>query len=160
MRPSSAAIIEFRPSLEKKKSLREGLVPSFLPLVAPLVLTSELAVKAGDDLADGLGGTSAGGDDVSAGRATTTPVLGGGAVDGLLGGSGSVDGGHETLKEAELVVDDLGEGSQALGKGKICLTQNSARMLTADFVVGAREKRWKLTLVVQLALETTWTLGS
>ena len=75
----------------------------------------ELAVKRGDDLADGLGGAGAAGDDVLGSSAATAPVLGRGAVDGLLGGGVGVDGGHETLNDAEVVVDDLGEGSQAVG---------------------------------------------
>lgn len=75
----------------------------------------ELAVELRDDLADSLGGTSAGGDDVLGSATATSPVLGGGTIDGLLGGSVGVDSGHETLNDAELVVDDLGEGSQAVG---------------------------------------------
>jgi hypothetical protein len=38
-----------------------------------------------------------------------------GSVDGLLGGGGGVDGGHQTLDNLEVVVDDLGEGRQAVG---------------------------------------------
>jgi hypothetical protein len=76
---------------------------------------SELAVELRDDLADSLGGTSAAGDDVLSSTTATTPVLGGGTIDGLLGGSVGVDGGHETLNDTELVVDDLGEGGQAVG---------------------------------------------
>lgn len=77
--------------------------------------TGELAVEGGDDLADSLGGTGGGGDDVLGRSTATTPVLGGGSVDDLLGSSVGVDGGHETLDDTELVVDDLGEGSQAVG---------------------------------------------
>ena len=77
--------------------------------------TGELAVQLGDDLADGLGGTGRRGDDVVASGTATTPVLLGGTVDGLLSGSDGVDGGHETLLEAELVVDDLGERGKAVG---------------------------------------------
>ena len=75
----------------------------------------QLAVKLGDDLADSLGGTGAAGDDVLGSTTTTAPVLGGGAIDGLLGGSVGVDGRHQTLNDAELVVDNLGKGSQAVG---------------------------------------------
>lgn len=75
----------------------------------------ELAVERGDDLADGLGGTGGGGDDVLGSSAATAPVLAGGTVDGLLGGGVGVDGGHETLNDGVLVVDDLGEGSKAVG---------------------------------------------
>ena len=77
--------------------------------------TGELAVELGDDLADSLGGTGAAGDDVLGSTTSTSPVLGGGTIDGLLGGGVGVDGGHESLSDAELVVDDLGEGSQAVG---------------------------------------------
>lgn len=77
--------------------------------------TGELAVKLGDDLADGLGGTGAAGDDVLGSSTATAPVLAGGTVDGLLGGGVGVDGGHETLNDTELVVDDLGERSKAVG---------------------------------------------
>lgn len=77
--------------------------------------TGELAVERGDDLADGLGGTGGAGDDVLGRSAATTPVLSGRTVDGLLGSGVGVDGGHQTLNETELVVDDLGKGSQAVG---------------------------------------------
>ena len=75
----------------------------------------KLAVQLRDDLADGLGGTGRRGDDVVASGTATTPVLLGGTVDGLLGGGDGVDGGHKTLLEAELVVDNLGERGKAVG---------------------------------------------
>lgn len=77
--------------------------------------TGELAVEGGDDLADGLGGAGGGGNDVLGCSTATTPVLGGGSIDNLLGSGVGVNGGHETLNDTELVVDDLGEGSQAVG---------------------------------------------
>lgn len=76
---------------------------------------SKLAIEGWDDLADGLGGTGAAGNDVLSSSSASTPVLGGGTIDGLLGSSVGVDGGHETLNDTELVVDDLGERSQAVG---------------------------------------------
>lgn len=76
---------------------------------------SELAVELRNDLADSLGGTSAGGDDVLGSATATSPVLGGRTINGLLGSSVGVDGGHETLNDTKLVVDDLGERSQAVG---------------------------------------------
>jgi hypothetical protein len=36
-------------------------------------------------------------------------------INGLLGGSDGVNGGHQTLNDFEVVVDDLGKGSQAVG---------------------------------------------
>lgn len=41
--------------------------------------------------------------------------LEGRTIDGWLGGGGGVDGGHKTLLDAEVVVDDLGKRSQAVG---------------------------------------------
>ena len=77
--------------------------------------TGQLSVQGGDDLADGLGGTGGGGDDVGTSTTAAAPVLTGGSVNGLLGGGGGVDGGHQGLGDAEVVVDDLGEGGQAVG---------------------------------------------
>lgn len=76
---------------------------------------SQLAVKSGDDLADSLGSAGAARDDVLGSSAATTPVLGGGAVDSLLSSSVGVNGGHKTLDDGELVVENLGERSQAVG---------------------------------------------
>lgn len=75
----------------------------------------ELAVEGWDDLSDGLGGTGGGRNDVLGRGAASTPVLGRWTIDGLLGGGVGVDGGHETLDDGELVVDDLGKRSQAVG---------------------------------------------
>jgi hypothetical protein len=75
----------------------------------------ELAVELGDDLAHGLGGAGGRGDDVVASGTAPAPVLLGGTVDGLLSGGDGVDGGHEALLEAELIVHDLGQGSEAVG---------------------------------------------
>lgn len=77
--------------------------------------TGELTLESGDDLGDSLSGTGAAGDDVGSSGTATTPVLSGGTVNGLLGGSVGVDSGHETLNDTELIVDDLGERSQAVG---------------------------------------------
>ena len=77
--------------------------------------TGQLAVQVGDDLADSLGGTSGAGDDVLGSSTATSPVLGGRSIDNLLGSGVRVDGGHETLNDTVLVVDDLGKGSKAVG---------------------------------------------
>ena len=69
-----------------------------------------LAVELGDDAADGLGGTRGGGDDIVENGAAGAPVAAAAGVDRLLLGGGGVDGGHERLLDAELVVDDLGKG--------------------------------------------------
>lgn len=77
--------------------------------------TGQLAVEFGDDLADSLGGTGGGRDDVGAGTSTTSPVLVGRTIDGLLGSGGGVNGGHQTLDDSVLVVQDLDQRSQTVG---------------------------------------------
>ena len=76
--------------------------------------TGQLAVERGDDLPDGLGGAGGGGDDVARGRAAAAPVLQGRAVHGLLRGGDGVHGGHQAILDAEAVVQDLGDGGQAV----------------------------------------------
>lgn len=99
-------------------------------------------VQLGDDLADSLGSAGGGGDDVLAGAAAVSPQLARGAVHGLLSGGDGVNcalGGrgqrisvcsrrrrhpawlrgrlrphHQALNDSEVVVDDLGQGSQAV----------------------------------------------
>lgn len=75
----------------------------------------QLAIEFRDDLADSLGGAGGGGDDVLGSATTTTPVLGGRSVDGLLCGGGGVDGGHETLHDLEVLVQNLSDGGEAVG---------------------------------------------
>ncbi len=46
--------------------------------------------------------------------ASFTSVLVGGTVNGLFGGGGGVDGRHQSLDNAKLVMDDFGEGSKTV----------------------------------------------
>ena len=80
----------------------------------------QLAVELGDDLADGLGGAGRGGDDVGAGGTSGTPVLAtlGWAINGELVDGDGVDGRHEALLDAPTVVEDLGDGSEAVGRAR------------------------------------------
>lgn len=39
-----------------------------------------------------------------------------GAIDGLLGGSRGMDSGHQSLHDAKLVIYDLDQGGQAVGR--------------------------------------------
>lgn len=75
----------------------------------------ELAVQAGDNLADSFGSSSGARNDVAVDRASTTPILVGRTIDSLLGGGRGVHRGHETLNDSVLVVDDLGKRSEAVG---------------------------------------------
>jgi len=75
----------------------------------------QLAVQVGDDLSDSLGSSGGGGDDVLGSATSTSPVLAGGPVDGLLCGGGGVDGGHQTLQDTVVVMDHLGKGSKTVG---------------------------------------------
>jgi hypothetical protein len=113
--------------------------------------SSELSVKGRNDLSDSLGGTGAAGNDVLSSGTTTTPVLGGGTIDGLLGGSVGVDGGHKTLNETPVVVDDLGERSQAVGGARsvgddgvfalvgLVVDTHDEHLFTSDTTKNARE---------------------
>ena len=80
--------------------------------------TGEFTVQAGNDLANGLGGTSGRGNNVSSGTAPTAPVLGGRTVDGLLGGGRGVHGRHQTFDDAEPIVDNLGERRKAVCRAR------------------------------------------
>lgn len=109
----------------------------------------ELAVKAGDDLADSLGGAGGGGDDVAVNTTATTPVFVRGTVNGLLGSGGGVDGGHQGLDDTELVVDDLGERCQAVGRAG-----GVGDLATYDALVTSTSSRYERTE------RTTVSLGS
>merc|ERR1719171_2529106 len=78
----------------------------------------ELALDVGDDLGDGLGGARGGRDDVARRAAAAAPVLVGGRVDDLLGRRHGVDRRHEALLDAELVVDGLDHGREAVGRAR------------------------------------------
>lgn len=77
--------------------------------------TLELALKLGKDLDHSLGGTSGGGDDVAHGGAAGTNVLGRETVKNLLRRSGGVDGGHHAVLDTESLVEDRGNGGEAVG---------------------------------------------
>lgn len=99
-------------------------------------------VELRNDLADSLGSTSRGGDDVLAGTTAVPPQLTRGAVHGLLGGSDGVNcalmdnkknktrfytsfvevlvrwsasSHHQALNDAKIIIDDFSQGSQAVG---------------------------------------------
>ena len=84
-------------------------MPVSLPFSSGMTLPTALAapVEDGDDVA----GSSA----ASLASPSWTK-----AVNGLLGGGGGVNGGHEAVGDAELVVQDLGDGGQAVsGAGSV-----------------------------------------
>ena len=49
------------------------------------------------------------------GTAASAPILARRTINGFLGGGSGVNGGHQTLEDTEVVVDDLGQGGQAVG---------------------------------------------
>ncbi len=75
----------------------------------------ELAVEAGDNLTYGLCGAGGAGDNVAAGCAAAAPILYGGTVNGALGSGDGVNGGHKTVLDAPVVVENLGKRSKAVG---------------------------------------------
>lgn len=99
---------------------------------------SELAVEVGDDLADSLSGTSAAGDDVLSSTTASAPVLGGGAVDCLLGSGVRMHSGHETLNDGVFVVDNLGERRKAVGGARS--VGNDRRLAVVGLLVDAHDE--------------------
>ena len=79
--------------------------------------TGQLAVHGRDHLADGLGGASRGRNNVLGSAAASAPVLAtaGGAIHSELGGRHGMHRGHQALDNAELLMHNLGQGSQAIG---------------------------------------------
>ena len=75
----------------------------------------KLSVQARNDLAYSLRGTRGGWDDVRSSATAATPILRGGSVDGLLCRGRGVHGGHQTLDDAEFVVEDFRERREAVG---------------------------------------------
>mmetsp|Transcript_24577 Transcript_24577/g.60396 ORF Transcript_24577/g.60396 Transcript_24577/m.60396 type:complete len:490 (-) Transcript_24577:33-1502(-) len=74
----------------------------------------ELALELGEDEGHRLGGAGGGGHDVEGGGAGAAEVAVGRVEDALVARVG-VGGGHEPLDDAELRVDHLDEGRQAVG---------------------------------------------
>lgn len=107
--------------------------------------SSELSVQGRNDLSDSLGGTSAAGNDVLSSGTTTTPVLGGGTINSLLGGSVGVDGGHETLNETPVVVDNLSERGQAVGGARS--VRNDGVLALVGFVIDTHDEHLDASVI-------------
>jgi hypothetical protein len=76
----------------------------------------KLPVERRDDLANGLGSASGRRDDVVVDATSATPVLVRRAVDSLLSRGGGVDGSHQTFDDTKVVVNNLGERGEAVGR--------------------------------------------
>merc|ERR1711988_767650 len=75
----------------------------------------ELALGGRQHLTNSLGSASGRRDDVASSSTASTPVLGRNSVHSLLGGSVGMDGGHETLLNANaLLHDDVAKWGQAV----------------------------------------------
>ena len=77
--------------------------------------TGQLALEVGNDQSTSLGSAGGGRNDVAGCRTAAAPVLLGGAVNGLLGTGGGVYGGHQTLHDTKVVIDDLCQRREAVG---------------------------------------------
>ena len=81
---------------------------------------SELPIQLRNDLVHILGSTSGSRDDVLGSPSAIMPQLARGPIHGLLGGNDGMDCGHESLHDAKVVMNDLGQGGQAVdGAGGI-----------------------------------------
>ena len=92
--------------------------------------SSYLPVEFWNNFADSLGSTSGRWDNVLGSCSATSPVLGAGAVNDLLGGCVGVHGGHEPFNNDEIVVDDLGQWSQTVGGARCVATIQSVHWAT------------------------------
>ena len=88
--------------------------------------SGEFSIEGRDDFSDGLGCSGGRRDDVGTSRAATAPVLVGRTVDGLLRRRRGVDSRHQALEDDEVVVDDLGQRCQAVGRARCVATGNHA----------------------------------
>mmetsp|Transcript_50682 Transcript_50682/g.83391 ORF Transcript_50682/g.83391 Transcript_50682/m.83391 type:complete len:379 (-) Transcript_50682:25-1161(-) len=78
--------------------------------------TGQLALGAGQHLAHCLGGSGRAGNNIARRSTSSTPVLGGDTIHGLLGGGVGVDGGHQTLLDSDaLLQQHMDDGRQAVG---------------------------------------------
>ena len=75
----------------------------------------QLAVEFRNNLAYSLGSAGGGRNDVASSCTTAAPILERRTVNSLLSGSGGMNGGHEAIGNAELVVKNLGDRSQTVG---------------------------------------------
>ena len=80
--------------------------------------SSQFSVETRNHLSDGLGGSSGRRDDVGGGRSTTAPVLVARSVDRLLRRRVRVHGRHQSFDDVVLLVDDLGQRRQAVGRAR------------------------------------------
>ena len=62
-------------------------------------------------------------------------------IDGLLGGSGGMDGGHQTLNDTEVVVDNLSERGQAIGSARSIGDLNPIR---AEITTSLNDAKFRL----------------
>lgn len=78
--------------------------------------TGQLSVELGKDDSDSLGSSGGGRNRVVQSTTSSTPVLSslGRSIDNQLVGSSSMNGGHESLNDAKLVVQDLGKRSKTV----------------------------------------------
>lgn len=75
---------------------------------------SEFAIQRRDHLTHGLRGSGAAGDDILRGGPSASPVFRRRTVHGLLGCSVRVDRSHQAFHNAKIVIDDLGQGGEAV----------------------------------------------
>ena len=98
----------------------------------------KLAIQGWNDLSDGLGSTSAARNDVLSSGASSSPIFGGWTIDGFLSSSVGMNGGHETLNDGEVVVDDLGKRGEAVGRARSVRDDLNIRLV--GFLIHAHDE--------------------
>merc|ERR1712002_1126557 len=103
----------------------------------------QLTVEVGDDFAHCLCGTSGGWNDVLVGTAAITPGLGAGTIHCLLGGCVCMDCSHESLLNSKVIMDDFGQGGQAVG-GAGGITDDGHGGGVIFVLVDSHDKHWSI----------------
>ena len=99
-------------------------------------IVREFSVERRDGLANGLGSTNGRKDNVVVDAMSATPVLVRRAVDGLLSRGGGVDGSHQTFDDAKVVVNNLGQRGEAVGR--------AGRIRDLYFPRLTRRRQWRI----------------
>jgi len=108
--------------------------------------TSEFAVKLWDNLSDGFGGSSGGWDNVGTSGSTGSPVFSslGWSINGELVHGDGMDGGHESLFDSPLVVENFGDWGKAVGCARS--VGNDLHVRGVAIVVDTNNEDWGIIL--------------
>lgn len=106
--------------------------------------TCEFTLEFWDDFTNGFGSTSGRWDDVWTIGSSTSWVFLRSTIDGGIGGSSSMNGGHEAFNNTELIIDDLGERSKTVGGARSI--RDICESWIILFMVNSINEHWSIVL--------------